>query len=251
MSDQTQPPHPKHQRWEENPSEEWIYALEHMNTGQYELAIKHCQRAIEIWPDYYNAWLLMASALEKLDRLDEALEAVQRASEIAIEELSQAWNNQAFLHVARGEYQDALTVDRVLDLVDPTRHGIARYRMGIAHAIGQRGRGAGLSDRRVPLPARLARARHTRTPVGGDTRTNPEARPAGVRRHPTTYPRMTESKQAALSGPPVRLSGVFFGWLGHLGRRGYHAFENALKRHRMAANAACRKEIAVTVPGIV
>jgi tetratricopeptide (TPR) repeat protein len=133
MNDETQPLHPKHQRWEENPSEQWIYALEHINTGQYELAIKHCQRAIEIWPDYYNAWLLMASALEKMDRLDEALEAVQRASEIAIEELSQAWNHQAFLHVARGEYQDALTVDRVLDLVDPTRHGIVRYRMGIAH----------------------------------------------------------------------------------------------------------------------
>lgn len=133
MSDDAQPLHTKHQRWEENPSEEWIHALEHVNTGQYELAITHCQRAIEIWPDYYNAWLLMASALEKLDRLDEALEAVQRASEIAIEELGQAWNNQAFLHIARGEYQDALTVDRVLDLVDPTRHGIVRYRMGIAH----------------------------------------------------------------------------------------------------------------------
>ena len=76
---------PGHQRWEENPSEEWMYALEHMNTGQYQLAIKHCRRAIAIWPDYYNAWLLMASAHEKLDQLDEALEAVQRASEIAIE----------------------------------------------------------------------------------------------------------------------------------------------------------------------
>jgi tetratricopeptide (TPR) repeat protein len=134
MSDDSQPFQARHRHWEENPSEQWMYALEHMNTGQFELAVKHCQRAIEIWPDYYDAWLLMASALEKMDRLDEALEAVQRASEIAIEELSQAWNNQAFLHVARGEYEDALTVDRVLDLVDPTRHGIVRYRMAIAHA---------------------------------------------------------------------------------------------------------------------
>jgi tetratricopeptide (TPR) repeat protein len=130
---------PKHQPWLENPSEQWMYALEHMNTGEYQLAIKHCRRAIEIWPDYYNAWLLMASALEKLDKLEEALDAVQRASEIAIEELGQAWNNQAFLHIARGEFQDALTVDRVLDLVDPTRHGIVRYRQAIAHTqLGNR-----------------------------------------------------------------------------------------------------------------
>jgi tetratricopeptide (TPR) repeat protein len=58
---------------------------------------------------------------------------VQRASEIAIEELGQAWNHQAFLHIERGEYEDALTVDRVLDLVDPTRHGIVRYRQAIAN----------------------------------------------------------------------------------------------------------------------
>ena len=139
MSSDTQPINPKHQPWPENPSEQWIYALEHMNAGEYELALKHCKRAIEIWPDYYNAWLVMASALERLDQLDEALDAVQRASEIAVEELSQAWNTQAFLHIARGEYSDALTVDRVLDLVDPTRHGIVRYRMGIAHAqLGNR-----------------------------------------------------------------------------------------------------------------
>ena len=132
MSSESQPTDTKHQPWTENPSEEWIYALEHMNTGQYELAAKHCLRAIEIWPDYYNAWMLLASVLEHLDQLDEALAAVQRASEVAIEELGHAWNTQAFLHIARGEYQDALTVDRVLDLVDPTRHGIVRYRMAIA-----------------------------------------------------------------------------------------------------------------------
>jgi tetratricopeptide (TPR) repeat protein len=133
MSGDTQPFRPTHQPWPENPSEQWIYALEHMNAGEYDLAVKHCKRAIEIWPDYYNAWLLMATALEKLNRLDEALEAVQRGSEIAVEELSQAWNTQAFLHIARGEFQDALTVDRVLDLVDPTRHGIVRYRQAIAN----------------------------------------------------------------------------------------------------------------------
>lgn len=133
MSGQTQPPSAPHQPWTENPSEEWMHALEHLNTGQYELAVKHCLRAIEIWPDYYNAWMLMSRAHEHMGHTDEALEAVQRAAEIAIEELGQAWNAQAFLHIARREFQDALTMDRVLDLVDPTRHSATRYRMGIAH----------------------------------------------------------------------------------------------------------------------
>lgn len=132
MSGQSQSP-PPHQPWTENPSEEWMHALEHMNTGEFELTVKHCLRAIEIWPDYYNAWMLMGRAHEQLGQMDEALEAVQRAAEIAIEELSQAWNTQAFLHIARSEFQDALTMDKVLDLVDPTRHGVTRYRMGIAH----------------------------------------------------------------------------------------------------------------------
>jgi tetratricopeptide (TPR) repeat protein len=130
---------PKHRRWEENPSEELVFALEHMNSGKYELAIRHTRRAIEMWPDYFDAWLLLGSAHEQLNELDEALDAIQRASEIAVESLGEAWNNLASLHIVRGEYEEALTVDRVLDLVDPTRHGIIRYRMGIALSqLGQR-----------------------------------------------------------------------------------------------------------------
>ncbi|GAB4573967.1 MAG: hypothetical protein Kow0077_18190 [Anaerolineae bacterium] len=123
----------RHTPWEENPSEEWAFALDHMDRGEWELAIKHCQRAIEIWPTYYDAWLLLGGALEETDRLDDALHAVQRASEIAIMELSQAWNNLASLHLLRGEWEEALTVDRILDLIDPSRRAIVRYRMSIAY----------------------------------------------------------------------------------------------------------------------
>jgi hypothetical protein len=32
----------------------------------------------------------------------------------------------------REEWEEALTIDRILDLIDPSRHAIIRYRMAIA-----------------------------------------------------------------------------------------------------------------------
>jgi tetratricopeptide (TPR) repeat protein len=123
---------PTHKSWEENPSASLVYALEHLEKGEYEQSIKHFRRAIELWPEYFDAWLQMGIAFGQLERLDEALDAVQRASEIAVESLSEAWNTLASLHLLRGEYDEALTVDRVLGIVDPTRRDIVHYRMGVA-----------------------------------------------------------------------------------------------------------------------
>ena len=121
----------RHTPWEDNPSEQWAFALEHMDQSEWDQALVHCERAIDIWPTYYDAWLLMAGALEEQERYDDALHAVQRASEIAIMELSQAWNNLASLHLIRREWEEALTIDRILDLLDPSRHAIIAYRMAI------------------------------------------------------------------------------------------------------------------------
>ncbi|MFC1961216.1 tetratricopeptide repeat protein, partial [Chloroflexota bacterium] len=123
----------RHQPWSENPSEEWAYGLEHMKSGEWEEAINHCQQAIEIWPTYFDAWLLIGGALEETGEYTEALAAVERASEIAIMELSQSWNNLASLYLIRREWEQALTVDRILDLIDPLRHPIICYRMAIAY----------------------------------------------------------------------------------------------------------------------
>lgn len=138
MSDETQKPRSnKHKQWTANPSEQWAFALDHMDLEEYDLAIVHCKRAIDIWPTYYDAWLLLSGAQEQNGDLDAALSAAQRASEIAVEELSQAWNNLAALHLVRGEYEEALTVDRVLGAVDPSRHSITNYRMAVAYtALG-------------------------------------------------------------------------------------------------------------------
>ena len=123
----------RHQAWQENPSEEWAFALEHMDRGDWQNTIHHCERALDLWPTYFDAWLLMAGALEDGGDYDRALDAVRRASEIAIAELSQAWNNLASLHLIRQEWEAAITVDRILDLLDPTRHAIICYRMAVSH----------------------------------------------------------------------------------------------------------------------
>ena len=123
----------RHPPWDENPSEEWAFALQHLESGEWDSAIRHCERAIAIWPTYYDAWLLLASAYEEKGDNDRALEAARRASEIAIGELSEAWNSLASLHLVRGEWEAALTIDRVLDLIDPSRRAIIRYRMAVSY----------------------------------------------------------------------------------------------------------------------
>ena len=128
-----QPTKNRHRQWADNPSEQWAFALDHMDVGEWDLAISHCRRALEIWPTYYDALLLMSGAHENKGDLDEALDAAERASEIAVQELGQAWNNLASLHLQRKEYDEAITIDRVLSLVDPSRVPISNYRMAIAY----------------------------------------------------------------------------------------------------------------------
>lgn len=132
-----QPTKNRHKQWTANPSEQWAFALDHMDAGEWDLAITHCQRALDIWPTYYDALLLMSGAHERKGDLDASLKAAQGASEIAAQELSQAWNNLAALHLLREEYDEAITVDRVLCVVDPTRLPMTSYRMAIAYtALG-------------------------------------------------------------------------------------------------------------------
>src|SRR5258706_9936941 len=128
-----QPTKNRHRQWTQNPSEQWAFALDHMDAGEWDNAILHCQRALEIWPTYYDALLLMVGAHEAKGDLDSALGAAERASEVAVQELGQAWNNLAALHILRGEYEEAITIDRVLMLIDPAHAGVANYRMACAY----------------------------------------------------------------------------------------------------------------------
>ena len=44
----TQPTKNRHRQWTDNPSEQWAFALDHMDVGEWDLAINHCRRALEI-----------------------------------------------------------------------------------------------------------------------------------------------------------------------------------------------------------
>ncbi|HLY28028.1 MAG TPA: tetratricopeptide repeat protein [Aggregatilineales bacterium] len=129
----------RHHTWTANPSEQWAFALDHMDVEEWDLAITHCQRALDIWPTYYDALLLMSGACEAKGDLDGALKAAHDASEVAVGELSQAWNNMAALHLLREEYDEAITIDRILSVIDQSRIAMCSYRMGIAYTrLGDR-----------------------------------------------------------------------------------------------------------------
>lgn len=133
----SQPTKSRHRPWAQNPSEQWAFALDHMDAGEWDLAVTHCERALDTWPTYYDALLLLSGAYEAKGDLDAALVSAQRASEVAVAELSQAWNNLAALHLVREEYGQAITIDRILSVVDASRLPISSYRMGIAYtALG-------------------------------------------------------------------------------------------------------------------
>jgi tetratricopeptide (TPR) repeat protein len=127
-----EPTQNRHRQWAANPSEQWAFALDHVDAGEWDKAIMHCQRALEIWPTFYDALLLLSSAYEAKGNLDSALNTAQQAADTAIHELSQAWNNLASLHIRRKEYEQAITIDRVLSLIDPSRLPLCSYRMAIA-----------------------------------------------------------------------------------------------------------------------
>ena len=61
--------------------------------GQYKLALKAFEKAIEIKPDYADAWNNKGAALYKLDRPDEALKAFEKAIEIK-PDYADAWYNK-------------------------------------------------------------------------------------------------------------------------------------------------------------
>ncbi len=129
----------RHRSWTANPSEQWAFALDHIDVEEWDLAVTHCQRALDIWPTYYDALLLMSGAYEAKGDLDGALKAARDASEVAVGELSQAWNNMAGLHLLREEYDEAITIDRVLSVIDQSRIPISSYRMAIAYTcLGDR-----------------------------------------------------------------------------------------------------------------
>ena len=61
---------------------EYEAALEATGEGNYERAVEHLERAVEIAPDYYVAWIDMGGQYDRLGRYEDAKSAYLEASEV-------------------------------------------------------------------------------------------------------------------------------------------------------------------------
>ena len=68
----------------------------------YDEAIRCYQRAVELKPDYHQAWNNMGSAYDEKGDYDQAIRCYQQAVEIK-PELHEAWYNLARVHAKNGD----------------------------------------------------------------------------------------------------------------------------------------------------
>ena len=76
--------------------------------GKYYLALEAYEKAIELKPDYAEAWNNKGFALGELDRNDEALKAYEKAIELKPDD-AETWNSRARAYAFKGEMKMALS----------------------------------------------------------------------------------------------------------------------------------------------
>ena len=92
------------------------YGDYHYRRGEYELALKAMDKAIELKPDFADAWNNRGVALDKLGRHEEALEAFDKAIELK-PDYSDAWNNRGVTLGKLGRHEEALKAyDKAIEL---------------------------------------------------------------------------------------------------------------------------------------
>ena len=83
---------------------------------EYELALDAFEKAIELKPDYADAWNNRGVTLGRLDRHEEALKACDKAIELK-PDYADAWNNRGFALAKLGRYEEALEAcDKAIEL---------------------------------------------------------------------------------------------------------------------------------------
>ncbi|WP_236505989.1 tetratricopeptide repeat protein, partial [Tychonema sp. BBK16] len=105
-------------------------ALLYRSADQYAKAIASYDKALEIKPDYHEAWYNRGIALDDLGRLEEAIASYDKALEIK-PDLHEAWNNRGNALVNLGRLEEAIaSYDKALEF-KPDDHE-AWYNRGIA-----------------------------------------------------------------------------------------------------------------------
>ncbi|NCR16547.1 MAG: tetratricopeptide repeat protein [Microcystis aeruginosa LL13-03] len=106
------------------------------NLGRYEQAIASYDQALEIKPDKHEAWYNRGVALDDLGRYEEAIASYDQALEIKPDK-HEAWTNRGIALVNLGRYEEALaSYDQALE-IKPDFHQ-AWYNRGVA--LGNLGR---------------------------------------------------------------------------------------------------------------
>ena len=91
--------------------------------GRYEEAIASYNKALEIKPDYHEAWNFRGSALGNLGRYEEAIASFDKALEFKAD-YHQAWNNRGYALIYLGRYEEALaSCERAIELDDQSSYG--------------------------------------------------------------------------------------------------------------------------------
>ena len=92
------------------------YGDYHYRRGEYELALKAMDKAIELKPDYATAWYNRGVTLGNLGRYEEALKAYDKAIELK-PDYAAAWNNRGVALGKLGRHEEALKAyDKAIEL---------------------------------------------------------------------------------------------------------------------------------------
>lgn len=115
-------------------------AATYIETGEYRLAIKAADRAIELSHSaddkVENAYLLRGFALNRLEKFDEALSAFDKAIEIDSKRLD-LWQNKAYTLTKLGRFVETLKCYEVMTGIEPDNAEIWSKKGEIYLALGQ------------------------------------------------------------------------------------------------------------------
>ncbi len=113
--------------WKDNPSTFYVEAFSRMNDGDYEKAIELLNHALEIYPDYWDARLLLAGAQEARGSIDEAVCTLKESLAITRRQIIQTLNNLAYFYTLLGEYPKAESHYEEVIRMDDQRAGAFYY----------------------------------------------------------------------------------------------------------------------------
>ncbi len=119
------------------PAEEWVKkGIELGELGRLEEALEAYNKATELDPQLAEAWYNKGVALDELGRLEEALEAYNKATEID-PQLAKAWYNKGVALYKLGRLEEELEAFTKAIEIDP-HYARAWYNKGVT--LGQLGR---------------------------------------------------------------------------------------------------------------